>query len=487
MRMKVLLLLLLPVFFLGNAYSLSLPIVGAVTTEEELLDKVRILFDKEDYDEALFVMNEYLKKVNKVSDAFYLWRGRVLYNMGELGRSIADFEKALELNKRNMEAASKLADIYLNLNQPDKALKYISFLKGEERYFREGRAGFLKRNFKDALRFFNKIKPESNYYYQALYYKALILEAIGRLRISEVLYKKGIKSKEYGDLFRAGLDRVRRKKKLIDLTCMFGEEYDSNVGSAPDLRVFGIKKKGSYRTSVFSNLKLNYFGSAIDLFTAGYSIYKTWNYTMSKYNLFIHRIHMAGSVKRPSFNLNFFDASFNYVFLGDDSYLRSFSFNPSISLRRGFFTIQLPVFLEHRDYIGEKDRDSITMGSGIGIARTSEHHFLSLNANVKKENAREDFEDNVQYNVSFNQALKISPDIVGTLSFEYKKYDYLHRNPAVNIKRDDDFFSFAIGLNIRLSDTTSVTANYNYIINDSNINIYKYTKYIIRTGLIMKF
>lgn len=92
-----------------------------ITTKEKLISEVQLALQEERYNEALTLSNQLIRDFND-DDQSYLMLGDVYLKMGNVSKSIAFYEKALEINPGYAISYFKLGNAYEMEDNPQAAL-----------------------------------------------------------------------------------------------------------------------------------------------------------------------------------------------------------------------------------------------------------------------------------------------------------------------------------------------------------------------------
>ena len=98
---------------------------------------------------------------------------------------------------------------------------------------------------------------------------------------------------------------------------------------------------------------------------------------------------------------------------------------------------------------------------------------------------------NVDYNfgsLRYDNFYNITPSTILMTGLEYYKNSYkVKENFIYNKKREDEKFVFDLGLVQSINKNLSIGANFKYIDNHSNQNVYKYDKFVTKTNIYYSF
>ncbi|MCZ4282246.1 tetratricopeptide repeat protein [Kiloniella laminariae] len=112
-----------------SAYSLPVSAAGSGWDNQsspELKEAVKLI-KGEKYTEALPLLTKVTAEDPKNADAFNML-GYSLRKLGNKDDALSNYTKALEINPRHRGANAYLGELYLEMNQPNKALERLEIL-----------------------------------------------------------------------------------------------------------------------------------------------------------------------------------------------------------------------------------------------------------------------------------------------------------------------------------------------------------------------
>ena len=100
---------------------------GSSSSATPLPDNIPALVDNGQYDEAITALNNFIGDEKRNADAWnYL--GYSQRKIGLLDDSLKSYKKALKLDRKHLGANEYIGDLYLMLDDPKKAKKYLKRL-----------------------------------------------------------------------------------------------------------------------------------------------------------------------------------------------------------------------------------------------------------------------------------------------------------------------------------------------------------------------
>ena len=98
-------------------------IISIVTTQEFHEGTV----SSEIYENAVNLLNDFIKKVDNNANA-YNWLGFSYRQLEQYNKAFDPYNKALAVDKKHLGANEYLGELYLKINKPKKAKKYLKKL-----------------------------------------------------------------------------------------------------------------------------------------------------------------------------------------------------------------------------------------------------------------------------------------------------------------------------------------------------------------------
>jgi tetratricopeptide (TPR) repeat protein len=181
-----------------ETYLESLIVVEEFT--EELARAVDLAYDQQ-FDEALQICNAILEDHPNLSNA-YNDRGVIYDEMGEKEKSLADYQKALQLDPTNQDARDNLASLSRELDNTFEDSDYKARLDNALEYIYE-------EEFDVALEICRNIKPDLPALAIAHNYYGLLMESMGQVSEAVDAYQRAV---EINPTFSAGFDNLRNAR-----------------------------------------------------------------------------------------------------------------------------------------------------------------------------------------------------------------------------------------------------------------------------------
>ncbi len=417
--------------------------------------------------------------------------------------------KALSLDRTFMPARFDLGILYFQVREDQKALKAFSIVE--------------------------KIDPERA---RVHYYQGLIWRRNGNLQVSEAKLKKaaqldpqlaapihfqaGIsffqegatdsaKTKfqrvldlsPQGDLAESAREFIKKIEQHSDvnkrwhLSASFGVQYDDNVVLDPGgtfLSTSGMTKKEDTLGIVYIKTDVQWLKHDNWKGNLEYRFYQNLHSqnSLNDFNIQDHHLVLSGRHPMGQNELNLV-YEFQYVTLGGDGYLMGQQLGPKLLLKHS-----VDNFTELAYVFGEKDFENIQALFPSNSDRDVDTHQVGLTHIVLlrgKGNAYAGYhykieeagssisEDDWSYDShGFKLGLQhpFLENLTGSLELEMllRDYDHLNSQSTASTNREDDDFLLIAVLSRNLTEQMTISSQYLFQKNSSNIPIYDYDRNI---------
>ena len=289
-------------------------------------------------------------------------------------------------------------------------------------------------------------------------------------------------------------EKVGKKKWLLNIS-LWGQ-YDTNVILTADTTPLpeGISGKSDWRGIIELNGRYSFITGQSGGASIGYSLYQSIHARLNDFDISYHLLDLTASYAvKPYLSLNG-SYSFEYVFVGSDSYDYAHSVYPSLIITegKGFSTIigyryKNKNFIDSDTYQTNSDKDGSNHLAGItqNISYSIIHSRLGYA--YDKEITKKDYWDYDGHkgfiDFRFKLPYRFSLDLYG----EYNYREYSGINPLSNIKRKDGVYTYSASITKAITDSFGITVGQTYIDNGSNISYYNYKRAITSLFLNARF
>ncbi|MEW6683694.1 MAG: tetratricopeptide repeat protein [Nitrospirota bacterium] len=413
-----------------------------------------------------------LEEVVRLDPAFQ----RVHFELGAVKYELGDYKAAL----REMDLAEQ-AD-------PDSALTY--YYQGLALH----RLGEYERSSPRFLRAIG-LAPElglTAHYYAGLgYYRLNILDE-ARDAFEEVIRidPHSPIAESARDLL-AQIERRTPAKRWWNLLASAAYQYDTNVILLPGGSALpaGISRESDSRAVFYGRGEIRSPERRHLRAGAAYTVYQSLHAELTEFNVQSHQGEVYASYRRKPITVRV-PYQVSYSLVDGEEFLLTHSARPTLSLTESRFTatqveygFSVKDFRESTRFVGNDDRDAVNHAAGIAqtlilgkgnLIRAGYRYDTELTGDSPTE---DDWEytghriyGNVRLPVYFAIDLEVGAD--------YYRQQYEHPNSlsALGINRDDRLQAYNASLSRTFLDWLTVTIEYLYTNNDSNLPEFTYDR-----------
>ncbi|MBI5639280.1 MAG: hypothetical protein HZA17_02535 [Nitrospirae bacterium] len=276
-----------------------------------------------------------------------------------------------------------------------------------------------------------------------------------------------------------------------------GEQYDSNVivNPAGSPLPEGITKKSDWKTLISVNGRFDLIKRENTTVSTGYSLYHALNSSLHDYDITQHIADLSVAYKLlPALT---FEGTykFEYVLVGGQDYDNGHTISPSLTLSYGrglateiFYGFKYTGFKDSELFEGNTDRSG--QNHLFGVTQT-----IPVSGKMKgevgyafdRDLAKEDFwryDGNKGFaSLSIDLPWRLFVNLYG----EYYKKRYDGINPASDLPRRDETWTYSVSATRFYNETVGVTLGETYIHNGSNIDAYHYRRSLTTLFVHVRF
>jgi tetratricopeptide (TPR) repeat protein len=479
--------------------------------DDVLVKRAERNIQQENYDEALAQLHEAWEKgTHTPVKAFLL--GRVSRLMLNYPAAKKYLEEALQLQPDFHPAQLMLADTLIALDQPKQAGPILKKLAASD--YEPGQTAFLQGviaskegKYKEALDYFKKAEADPKIAQEATFQASLALAALNRINEAKQSMAASIalnpqsQTADFAKRYMGVLAKRAEALQPFHITVSAGYDYDSNISVAPSGpgQAVQISGKGG---SVFTQSLL----AEYTLFPAGpfsilgqYSYFQNFHPTVPGYDIMSNVVGLTPTYGFKNSRV-WFPVTWTYMDLQSDKYYTGFLLTPTylylpieqIGLEFGFkYNRQYytsPVFFTQDDRSGKDFGGSLGLyyffkkQTGYVQLRASLDHNYTTGSNWDSSLYRLLFA--VQYPATEKWQWNFFVDLT------YQPYDHTFYNGQTvgNIAgapllpqphRLDQIMILGLQTSYEFLKGLDFGVHCYYIRDDSNINLYDYTRYIV--------
>ncbi|TAN40071.1 MAG: hypothetical protein EPN25_09195 [Nitrospirae bacterium] len=276
-----------------------------------------------------------------------------------------------------------------------------------------------------------------------------------------------------------------------------GGQYDSNVivNPAGSPLPEGITGKSDWKALLSVNGRFDLIKRENSTVSAGYSFYGTLNSRLHDYDIMQHVADLSADHKiLPS--LTFTGAyKFEYVLVGGQDYDSSHTIRPSLALSYGrgfqtelFYGFKYTGFKDSELFEGNSDRSGqnhlagVTQTIPIGEKIKGEVGY-AFDRDLAKDDSWRYYGNKGFASLNIDLPYRIFVNLYG--EYYHKRYDGI--NPASDLPRRDEAWTYSASATRFISETAGVTLAETYIHNGSNIDTYRYDRSLTTILLHVRF
>lgn len=459
-------------------------------------------YESGDYDDA----EKNLKKAIELNpdNPFYNhYLGKTYLNMERYDEAIKHLTHAWSVNPditglkydlafgySKMESYSKAADLFEQLVQEDPSNVLA--------YYHGGISLYKKKQYGRALDYFLKASEMSpsmeingTYYAGICYLKmgdyekaAEKLEYVRDNTSSESL-------KEHSIQWLEAIEKQKEALKPYILFAKIGYQYDDNVNFGP-LDEDILSNKDDFLATAYLTGRYNFVNQKDLKLSAGYNHYQTLHNKLKEYDLVesTPNLYVKYLFNPYTFRLGYL---YSYYWVDYERYIRRHRFIPEIiwKINEDFLT-RLKYSFYDNEHFQDDDRD----GDNHEVLLLLDYHrrYFEKEINLVGEigyednNASHPDEDygrvKVKARLYFTGPWQLSFKLTG--KYEDKTYD--NTDSVFAKKREDNRYEGSVLISHRFYyDFLNIQAEYKYISNYSNIDLYEYTKNVTALFLTFKY
>jgi tetratricopeptide (TPR) repeat protein len=487
------------------------PSPGVTPYDDVLVKQGLQNIQQENYDEALAQLTEAWEKGARTPEKAYL--------LGQVYRLMLNYPKAkdylsetLRLKPDFHPAQLLLADTLLALDRPKEALPILQEVKASG--FEPGQTAFLlgiaaskEGRHQEALDYFRQVQDDPKLAQEAKFQASMALAALNRVREAHESMEQSIalnpqsQTADFAKRYLGVLAERSEQLRPFHITASVGYDYDSNISVSPSEpgQVTRISGKGG---SVFTQTLLaeyNFLPEGPFSILTQYSYFQNFHPTVPGFDIMSHFWNISPTYGFKSGRL-WFPCSYTYMDLQSDKYYTGFLTTPTY----------LHLFNEHIGfevggkynrqyyvspvYFNQDNRSGKAYGGNFGAyyffkkqkgflqARISAEHNSTTGSNWDSSTYRFllaflwPITDKWKYNIF--------------LDLMYQPFDHVFYNGATvdNIqgapllpqpKRLDKILIFGMANSYEFIKGWEFGVHWYYIRDNSNINLYNYSRHIV--------
>jgi len=493
------------------------------------VDRAIIAYQDKKLDEALKELQQALDLDPQSTDALY-YQGLVYVALNRAGDAQAAWEKARGLNPADLDVAFQLGVLYFNRQEYDKAEPLLRQVYGPEPTrpnigYYLGFIEYRKKNYREALALFRgNVSSDDDFAQLTRFYSGLAMSALGfpsqaRAEIEEALKLQPVSpltapAQRFGEI----LQRAQERERFFRGELRLGVYYDTNVTVTPnansDLTATTSRESQPRRKSEGQLASLN----------LAYTWLKTpdWEGTISHRFLQTYNDHLTnfdtqsntptlGITNRGTMPSLFGDfpyiaglqGTFDFITLGNHKFTRRWIVNPFVTLVDNSWNLTtLQLRWQNKNFFHDRrfakaevrDADNYMFGPLHFFTFEDGAHYIKLGYQYDAEDAEgknwsyrgHRLLAGFQYSLPWWE-MKLRYDLDADWRLHRFKNTQLPTEATATRHRHDREPVHQISLSKDFLTDFTVSLDYLFDKNKSNIAAFDYNRYVVTTSVTWHF
>jgi tetratricopeptide (TPR) repeat protein len=478
--------------------------------DDVLVQQAAKNLQEENYDEALAQLTEAWQKGTHTPEKAFLF-GQVYRLMLNYAKAKEYLQEALRLKPDFRPAQLMLADTFLAMDQPKEARPFLQNLLAAgyepgQTAFLMGVAATKEGQYSEALDYFRKAEAEPKVAQEAKFQASLALAALNRVKEAKQAMAESIalnpqsQTADFAKRYMGVLSQKVQEQRPFHINVSAGFDYDSNVTLAPGggATVSTVSGKSSAVFSQTALLEYAVLPSGPFSVLTQYSYFQNFHPAVQGYDIMSH---FWGLTPTYAFKNGRFWLPMNYTYmdLQSDKYYTGFIVNPTylhlvtekVGLEVGAkFNRQYywtPVFL------AQDDRSGKAWGGNIGMYYffMKQQGFVQARLGYLHNNTTGNNWDSSSYNLLLSLLWPITEKLkynmfldLSTQPFENTFYNgatvgNILGAPLISQPhRQDKILMFGMQATYEFVKGLEAGIHWYFIRDNSNINLYNYSRHI---------
>jgi tetratricopeptide (TPR) repeat protein len=494
---------------LTGALLAASPAAAVSPYDDVLVQKAAQDLAQENYDEALAQLTEAWNKGSHTPEKAFLL-GQTYRLMLNYPKAKEYLEEALRLKANLPQAQLMLADTLLALEKPKEALPLLQAL--ESKGYELGQVAFLsgmaeakQGRYSQALDYFRKAESDPKMAQDAKFQASLALAALNRLKEARKSMEEAVaintqsQTADFAQRYMGILEKRYQETKPFRATVTAGYDYDSNVtlqpgGAGAASTVSGKGDQVFTQTATFEyNLNA---GKPFSLLTQ-YSYYQNFHPRISSFDLMSHYVSTI-----PTYNYSsgrvWLPFSYSYVDVQADKYYTGFLLTPTLlHLFSENIGVEVGARYNRAYYwtpvnIPEDDRSGKNYGGSLGAYYffKKQTGFLQARVSYQHDSTVGSNWDNSTYRLLLSALYPVNDRLKVTafVDLMLQPYDHLFFNGVgFEDKRFDKILVTGLQISYEVVKHVDFNVHYFFTRDESNVNIYNYSRHLVGLQLGYRF
>jgi tetratricopeptide (TPR) repeat protein len=492
----------------------------AVTPYDDVLvQQATKNIQQENYDEALAALTEAWQKGAHTPEKAYLF-GQVYRLMLNYAKAKEYLQEALRLKRDYRPAQLLLADTLLAMDQPKDAQPILDSLAASgyepgQTAFLMGVAATKEGQYSQALEYFRKAESEPKVAQEAKFQASLALAALNRVGEAKKTMEESIalnpqsQTADFAKRYMGSLSERAAELRPFHITVSSGFEYDSNVTLAPGGGATVATVSGKASSVFYQNALMEYTILPAGPFSilSQYSYFQNFHPAVKGYDIMNHYIGLTPTYAFKNGRL-WVPLSYTYMDLQSDKYYTGFLLTPTY-LHLVSENIGLEVGAKYnRQYywtpvfFTQDDRTGNAWGGNIGAYYffKKQKGFVQARFGYLNNNTVGSNWDSNSYNLLLSALFpitdKLKYNVFLDLTLQPFTNTFYNGDTVGNIagaplvsqpKRHDQILMFGMVGTYELFKGLEANIHWYFIRDNSNINLYNYSRHIAGGQLAYRY
>jgi tetratricopeptide (TPR) repeat protein len=497
----------------------SQPSLAITPYDDVLVQQAAKDIQQENYDEALVQLNEAWKKGTHTPEKAFLF-GQVYRLMLNYAKAKEYLQEALRLKPDFRPAQLMLADTLLALNQPKEAKPILQNLLAAG--YEPGQTAFLlgvaatkEGQYSEALDYFRKAETDPKVAQEAKFQASLALAALNRVKEAKKAMEESIalnpqsQTADFAKRYMGILSQRADEQRPFRITVSSGFDYDSNVTLSPGGGAEATTVSGK-ASAVFSQTALLEYtvlpAGPFSLLTQ-YSYYQNFHPAVTGYD---QMTHFVGLTPTYAFKNGRFWLPLSYTFmdLQSDKYYTGYLVTPTylhqinekigleVGAKYNYQQFWTPLFLS------QDNRSGNLWGGNVGMYYffKKQTGFVQARLGYWNNNTQGSNWDSNSYNLllsllwpitdklKYNMFLDLTHQPFSNTWYNGAVVGNVQGNPLVpQPKRRDQILMFGVQATYELFKGLEAGIHWYFIRDNSNIDLYNYSRHIAGGQLAYRY
>jgi len=409
--------------------------------------------------------------------------------------------KAWKINPDILELKYDVAFLNYKISNHSKAADLFSEIAKEEpsnvlAHYYAGLSLYQLKRYRKAVDYFIGAAEKSptikgnSYYYAGICYLKMgdIEKAKEKLEYARDQADQG-SIREYALKWLQAIEKQKKALRPYSLYLKLSYQYDDNVRLEPvDEDIYA--DEDDYVAVGYFSCTYNFVNRKDYKMGLGYSHYQTWHDDLEEYDLVgsIFNLYAKYRIRPFTFSLNYLPT---YYWVESDSFLMQHQLRPEVMWKVNENLVTRFAYMYYRNnYFQDNGRDGHTnevfLDAYYRIGGKGGYLFGGIGYEDNSASHPDQHYGRLKTKLGISISLPKEHNLVLTGRYYDKEYDNV--DSFYGVKREDDKYYGAISLSHKLFyKWLSLSVEFNYTKNDSNINDYKYKNKVTTLSLTARF